>query len=122
MAKANKYKNRKITRDGMEFDSLKEYKRFVDLSLLQRAGKIENLQRQVKFVLIPAQYEPDIIGKRGGRKRGKLLERGCSYVADFVYTQDGKQVVEDTKGFKTKDYIIKRKLMLWVHGIRINEI
>ena len=94
----------------------------MDLSLLARAGKIENLQMQVKFVLIPAQYEPDTIGKRGGVKRGKLIERECSYVADFVYTEDGKLVVEDTKGFKTKDYIIKRKLMLHVHGIRIQEI
>jgi hypothetical protein len=75
----------------------------------------------VKFILIPAQYEPDTIGARGGVKRGKLLEREVSYVADFVYTQDGKTIVEDTKGFKTKDYIIKRKLMLYVHGIRIKE-
>lgn len=118
----SKYGNRKVVRDGMEFDSLKEYRRFCELSLLQKAGKVTDLQRQVKFVLIPAQYEPDTIGKRGGVKRGKLIERECSYVADFVYTQDEKRIVEDTKGFKTKDYIIKRKLMLWVHGIRIQEI
>ena len=118
----SKYGNRKVIRDGMEFDSLKEYRRFCELSLLQNAGKVTDLQRQVKFVLIPAQYEPDTIGKRGGVKRGKLIERECSYVADFVYTQDGKRIVEDTKGFKTKDYIIKRKLMLWVHGIRVQEI
>ena len=119
---ANKYGNRKITRDGMTFDSLKEYRRFCELSLLERAGQITDLQRQVTYLLIPCQYEPDTIGKRGGVKRGKLLEREVSYVADFVYTQDGKTIVEDTKGFKTKDYIIKRKLMLWVHGIRIKEV
>lgn len=118
----NKYHSRKITRDGLTFDSLKEYRRYCDLTLLEKAGQIQNLRRQVKFILIPAQYEPDTIGKRGGVKRGKLIERECSYVADFVYTQDGKRLVEDTKGFKTKDYIIKRKLMLHVHGIRINEI
>ena len=111
-----------MTVNGLTFDSKKEARRYMDLSLLARAGKIENLQMQVKFVLIPAQYEPDTIGKRGGVKRGKLIERECSYVADFVYTEDGKLVVEDTKGFKTKDYIIKRKLMLHVHGIRIQEI
>lgn len=92
------------------------------MALLERAGQITDLQRQVKFVLIPAQYEPNTIGVRGGVKKGKLLERETSYVADFVYTQDGKQVVEDTKGFRTKDYIIKRKLMLWVHGIGIKEV
>jgi hypothetical protein len=80
------------------------------------------LQRQVKYVLIPAQYEPDIIGKRGGVKHGKLIERECSYIADFVYTEDGKQVVEDAKGFRTQEYIIKRKLMLKEHGIRVREM
>ena len=117
-----KYRNRKITRDGITFDSVKEYRRFCELSLLERAGQIADIQRQVKFVLIPAQYEPDTIGKRGGVKRGKLIERECAYIADFVYTQGGETIVEDTKGFKTKDYIIKRKLMLWVHGIRISEV
>jgi hypothetical protein len=91
------------------------------LKLLERSGKISDLQRQVKFVLIPAQYEPDTIGPKGGVKRGKLLERETSYVADFVYIEGGKQVVEDTKGFRTADYIIKRKLMLLFHGIRIKE-
>lgn len=122
MAKANKYGSRKITRDGMTFDSLREYRRFCELSLLERAGRITDLRRQVKFVLVPAQYGPDSIGKRGGVKRGKLIEREVSYVADFVYAQDGKQIVEDSKGFRTKDYIIKRKLMLWVHGIQVKEI
>ena len=122
MRAMNKYHSRKITRDGMTFDSLKEYRRFCELSLLEKAGEITDLQRQVEFVLIPAQREPDTIGKRGGIKRGKVIEQKCSYIADFVYNEDGKPVVEDTKGFKTKDYIIKRKLMLCVHGVRIKEI
>lgn len=122
MAYRSKYGSKKVTIDGVTYDSQKEYRRFRELSLLERAGKVTDLQRQVKFVLIPAQYEPDTIGARGGVKRGKLLERECSYVADFVYTEDGKRIVEDTKGFKTKDYIIKRKLMLHVHGIRIKEV
>lgn len=117
----SKYSNQKITRDGMTFDSLKEYRRFCELSLLEKAGQITVLERQVKYVLIPAQYEPDTIGKRGGVKRGKLLERECAYIADFVYTQDGKRIVEDSKGFRTADYIIKRKLLLYMHGIRIKE-
>ncbi len=117
----SKYGNKKITVKGVTFDSSKEYRRFCELSLLERAGKIADLQRQVKFVLVPAQYEPDTIGVRGGVKRGKLIEREISYIADFTYNQDGKAVVEDVKGFKTADYIIKRKLMLYIHGIRIKE-
>ena len=118
----SKYHSRNVTVDGITFDSQKEARRFRELVLLERAGRIQDLQRQVKFVLIPAQYEPDTIGKRGGRKRGKLIERECSYMADFVYTEDGKQVVEDTKGYKTTEYIIKRKMMLHKYGIRISEI
>ena len=122
-----KYGNRKIVKDGMTFDSVKEYNRFCDLSLLEKAGRIENLQRQVKFVLIPAQKEPDTVGKRGGIKKWETIENECAYIADFTYVIrnygcDPVLVVEDTKGFRTKDYIIKRKLMLWVHGIRIKEV
>ena len=89
-----------------------------------KAGKITNLQRQVKFQLIPAQREPDTIGPKGGHKPGKLIEREVSYVADFVYTdlQTGQTVVVDTKGFRTKEYTIKRKMMLYFHGIRIKEV
>jgi hypothetical protein len=119
---SNKYKNKKTVFNGIEFDSVKEAKRYQELLLFERAGTIQDLQMQVKFVLIPAQREPDIIGKRGGRYKGKVIERECAYIADFVYTIDGKTVVEDTKGMRTKDYIIKRKLMLWTHGIRIREI
>ena len=119
----NKYRNKKVTVGDETFDSTKEYRRFSELKLLQRGKRISDLQRQVKFVLIPTQREPDEIGVRGGVKKGKIIEQECSYIADFVYVNDkGETVVEDTKGFKTKDYIIKRKLMLYVHGIRIQEI
>lgn len=122
----NKYHSRKITIGGIAFDSKKESKRWQELCLLQRAGQITDLQRQVKFVLIPTQYEkfPRHSKKTGKRLKDgiRTLEQECSYVADFVYMKDGKQVVEDTKGVKTKDYIIKRKLMLHVHGIRIKEV
>ena len=118
----NKYHSRKITRDGITFDSVKEYRRFCELSLLEKAGAITDLKRQVEFVLIPAQREPDTTGVRGGKIKGKTIEHKCSYIADFVYTENGKTVVEDTKGFKTKDYILKRKMMLYFHGIRIKEI
>jgi hypothetical protein len=120
--RSNKYHSKKITINGIQFDSRKEAKRFAELAQLEKAGHIANLQRQVKFVLIPAQREPDAVGKRGGIIKGKLLEREVAYYADFVYMRDGVQVVEDTKGIKTKDYIIKRKLMLYIHGIRVREI
>lgn len=120
--KQSKYHSRKIVRDGITFDSLKEYRRFCELCLLEKAGAITDLERQVEFVLIPAQREPDTIGKRGGIKKGKVIEQKCSYIADFVYNENGKPVVEDTKGYKTKDYIIKRKLMLCVHGVKIKEV
>lgn len=113
----SKYHSRKVVKDGMTFDSVKEYKRWCELSLLERAGKIKDLQRQVKFTLIPTQRESSEPGKKG-----KVIEHPCAYIADFVYTQNGKQVVEDTKGYRTPDYIIKRKLMLWLHGIRIHEV
>lgn len=107
----NKYRSRKITRNGITFDSLKEYRRYCELSLLEKAGAITELKRQVKYELIPSQ-----------RINGKVVERSCAYVADFVYKQNGETVVEDTKGFKTKDYIIKRKLVLYIYGIKIKEI
>lgn len=121
----NKYRNRKVkTSDGIVHDSIKELRRWKELQLLERAGKIKDLKRQVKFILIPAQREQGAIGKRGGIKQGKLIERECSYIADFVYidTKTERMVVEDTKGFKTKDFIIKRKLMLYIHKIQVREI
>ena len=123
--KMNKYHAQKCVIDGIEFASRKEARRYQELLLLQRAGAIQDLQMQVKYVLIPAQHETYAKwGKNGKRlKDGKrLVERECSYIADFVYTLDGKLVVEDTKGFRTKEYAIKRKLMLYVHGIKIKEV
>lgn len=117
-----KYGNRKAYAAGQAFDSKKEACRYAELLMLAKAGVITDLQRQVKYVLIPTQREPDTIGARGGIHKGKLLEKECSYIADFVYKQDGETIVEDTKGFRTTEYKIKRKLMLYVHGIRIREI
>jgi hypothetical protein len=102
----NKYGARKMKApDGQVFDSVKEYHRYGMLKLLERAGKISDLKRQVKYELIPKQEG----------------ERACSYVADFTYYEDGKLVVEDCKGFRTDAYKIKKKLMLWVHKIKIKE-
>ena len=125
--KSNKYSNTKVTVDGEALDSKKEYRRYCELKLLERAGEIKCLERQVKYILIPAQYETfDRFGKKGQRLKDgeRLLEKECAYIADFKYqdTRTGELVVEDTKGFKTDAYIIKRKLMLHVYGIKIKEI
>ena len=122
----SKFKNKKVVVNGIKFDSKKEYIRFKELSLLEKTGVITNLQRQIKFELIPAQYEnvsrEEYIKSKGKKTKGKCIERACNYIADFVYEINDKQVVEDTKGYRTKDYIIKRKLMLYIYGIRINEV
>ena len=105
--------------------SKKEARRKKQLELMERAGVIRKLRCQVPYELIPAQYEPDIIGKRGGKKRGRCMERSAVYVADFVYEErsgDGWiEIVEDSKGYRTKDYVLKRKMMLFLKGIRIRE-
>lgn len=100
----------------MVFDSKHEYERWLVLLKKQEDGEIWGLQRQVPFTLIPSQ-----------RLAGKVVERPVKYVADFTYTtqaEDGTDwfVVEDAKGMKTSEYIIKRKLMLWIHGIRVQEV
>ena len=110
----SKYRNRKVqTEDGI-FDSVKEYSRWQELKLMERAGEIYELQRQVPFVLIPTQKDD----------RGKVIEREVKYIADFTYLEKcgNRLVVEDTKGMKTKEYILKRKMMLYRLGIRIQEV
>lgn len=108
-----KYGNRKVIIDGIAFDSVKEGRRYQELKLLVKANKIKDLQMQVKYVLIPSQ-----------RYKGKVVERECSYVADFVYVdiETGETVVEDVKGYRTEKYIIKRKLLLYKYGLRIKEV
>ena len=119
----SKYRNTKVVVDGIEFASKKESKRYKNLLLLMNAGEITDLQLQVPFELIPAQKEPPTLGPKGGVHPGKTIERSVIYVADFVYKdKEGNTVVEDTKGFRTPEYVIKRKLMLWKFGITIREI
>jgi len=106
-----KYKNTKIEEAGHKFDSKRELKRWHELLMLELSGEITNLRRQVRYELIPSLVRED------GSK-----ERPCSYVADFVFDRAGRECVEDSKGFKTPDYIMKRKLMLLRHGITVKEV
>jgi hypothetical protein len=102
----SKYKNRRVSTPEGVFDSQKEYRRWCELKLLEKAGQIQELRRQVSFELIP--------------KIGRM--RAIRYVADFVYTKNGGQVVEDSKGgVKTRLYMLKWRLMHWRHGIQVLE-
>ena len=110
MAKKQKYNN------SGRGSSMKERNRAAVLELMQKKGLISDLQKQVVYNLIPVQY-----GVVDGKK--KCLERACTYRADFVYFDERTKelVVEDTKGFRTTEYVIKRKLMLHEYGIIIKE-
>ena len=110
----SKYGNKKTTFQGRTFDSKREAERFAELRYMQMGKRIADLECQVKFELIPTQRN----------KYNQVIENAVNYVADFVYTdlRTGEKVVEDAKGCRTKEYIIKRKLMLHVHGIRIREV
>lgn len=123
--------NKKVTVDGIEFDSKKEARRYAELQLLLVAGRITELELQKEYELIPAQYETfPRYGKKGQRLQDgkRCIEKSCIYKADFAYKQDGQQIVEDVKGYRDPasaayaKFVIKRKLMLWRYGIKIQEV
>ena len=108
----SKYGNRRVEVDSITFDSEREAYHWQELLLLERIGEIHDLKRQVRYELIPQQ-----------KKNGRVVERACCYKADFVYTtKNGTTVVEDAKGVKTEVYRLKKKLMLYIHGIEIKEV
>lgn len=117
-----KYRNKEIVIDGIKFQSIKEGRRFQSLRIMEKAGIIKDLRRQVTFVLIPPQDIRD-------RKTGKHLrtERAIKYRADFMYTDSrGCTIVEDVKGYKGGQaytiFKIKKKLMLYRYGIEVDEV
>lgn len=127
----SKYHSKKIVYDGKMFDSWKEAKRYAYLQSLEEKGEIRDLRTQVEYGLIPPIYEEVETGeyyKRGEnvgkpKVKRKLLEHGTKYVADFVYlNREGEVIVEDAKGFRTPEYVLKRKLMLYLKGIKIHEV
>ena len=108
-----KYGNSKVVVDGQKYDSKKEFKRAGELAAQERLGLISHLERQKKFVLQPSF-----------KFAGHTI-REISYVADFVYVENGTQVVEDVKSPITRKnpvYLIKKKMMMYVHGIEIKEV
>jgi hypothetical protein len=135
-SRVNKLGARKVVVDGIKFDSQREANRYFELRCLERAGKIQKLERQVKYELIPAAFEDKPTGEiyRKGPMKGQpkikrvCVERGVDYVADFRYIENGLTVVEDAKGYRDpesavyKVFVIKRKLMLHLHGIKVKEV
>ncbi len=129
-----KYGNKKIKNAFGTYDSQLELARYLFLSNRQKEGEISGLRRQVEYLLIPAQYGTEIRHLKTKDKEVRvLLERSCSYIADFVYERDGKTIVEDCKGedkkykgkrfsTQTADFKIKKKLMLYIHNIQIKII
>lgn len=109
----NKFGNKTKVVDGINFQSIREAERYKQLKIAEKCGAIKNLEMQKKFVLLPAQY----IDK-------KCVEKSVSYYADFYYydTYLNEYVCEDVKGVKTKEYILKRKMMLYFYKIRIVEV
>ena len=127
MVGRNKFGAKKVKDpvSGRVFDSKREFNRYTELSLMQLAGEIKDLRCQVKYELLPPVYEWVEMTARNGKTRlvRSCVERGVNYVADFVYlTKDGEEVVEDAKGHRTAEYILKRKMLLHFHGIRLHEV
>jgi len=107
--KQNKYHNKKVIVDDIKFDSKKEANRYNQLKLLEKAGLIKNLQRQVKYELQPSfKYNDKTI-------------RAINYIADFVYEKNGELIVEDVKGIRTDVYKLKKKMLLYIFNIEIKE-
>lgn len=106
---SSKYRNTKTIVAGLTFDSRREAARWQELQLLERAGQIRGLRRQVAFALVPGV-------KFAGAARARPAIR---YVADFVYVEHGREVIEDSKGVETQEFKLKRHLLLALHGLEV---
>lgn len=127
MSRVNKFRNKKVSVDGILFDSKKESTVYLELKALKDLGEITSLELQVPFELVPTQYETVIVSDSKGHQKEKqrVVERPVTYKADFRATyKDGEVVVIDAKGSRGLDakYPIKRKLMRHIHGIAIKEV
>lgn len=124
--KPTKYRNEKVTFQGIEFDSKKEMQRYMVLLDVQRQGRISDLQRQVKFELIPAITEEYVEHlKTKDKIKTRTVQFAINYICDFTYMKDGKMVIEDIKASKsmlTKEYLLKKKLLFAIHGLNIREV
>ncbi len=105
-----KYHNKKCIYKNIKFDSLKERNHYIVLEHLEKTNQIKDLKRQVKFELQPSF-----------KLNGKTI-RAINYIADFTYLKDEVLVVVDTKGFRTKDYLLKKKMFQYKYGMDIVEV
>lgn len=124
-APANKYRNKGIEIDGIHFASRAEAKWYKVFKNQKACGEIRGFRMQVPFELVPAQKMPATKFDKKGNPRTveKVVEMAVKYIADFVVDEnDGTQTVYDVKGFPDQKWPIKRKLMLYVHGIRVQEV
>jgi hypothetical protein len=112
--KRSKYGNKKTVLGNVVYDSQKEANRAFELAMLEKAGIIKDLKRQVRFELIPSQKN----------ENGKVLFRPVVYIADFTYTdcKTGEKIIEDVKGFATSDFKLKQKMMYYFYHIKIRII
>lgn len=121
----HKYNATPVVIDGIKFDSKKEGVRYSNLKLLEKHGRISDLKLQVPFMLTPAiyyyaEFKRFSLEKHNG-KGWFCIQRGSKYYADFVYTENGKRVVNDVKGFRTAMYRKKANQMRKLYGIEIFE-
>lgn len=119
-----KYHNRRVEYEGVVFDSLKEKRRYCQLQLMEKQGIISDLRLQVPYELLPAIYEDEIVKLKTKTKVVKrCVQKSVKYVADFVYKDRYEyEIVEDVKGQRTKEYILKKKMMRALLGITITEV
>lgn len=119
----NKYHAKKVVLDGISFDSKKEGEYYLHLKQLEQQGKIADLRRQVPYELLPPIYKEEVVHlKTKDKTVRKLVQRAVTYIADFVYNENGEEKVVDTKGMRLPDYILKKKMMLSLKGINIIEV
>jgi glutamine synthetase type III len=117
-----KYGNKKVVYDGILFDSKKELSRYKVLKILEKNGTISDLRLQVSYELIPTIYETKFVQLKT-KEVTRVAQKAVHYVADFVYKdENGNEIVEDAKGVRTKEYILKKKMMRAFLGIAIKEV
>ena len=122
----SKYGNKKTWVDDLQFDSIKEARYYIYLRERQKRGEISGLRLQVSYEILPAVYEDRVVKLKTKEKIERhKVQPAVHYIADFVYVEDGKEVVVDVKSAATKkkdSYILKKKMMRALLGITIIEV
>lgn len=124
--KGNKYGNKKVEYDGLKFDSKKEKDRYIFLKAQEKIGNIQDLQLQVKYELIPAIKEEYVEHlKTKDRVKTRTVQLAITYTCDFQYYKNGELVIEDVKSspkMLAKEYVLKKKILFALKGLKITEV